>query len=496
MNTRRSFLHHTLAASGALYLPSTWSRAAGANEDIRVAIIGCDDPGKNAPGGRGRYHMKELMGKIAKGNSGLRIAAICDVDQDNLDAAKAELEKAQIKAEFYTDFRKLLASKNVDAVIIATPNHTHSLIAAWALEAGKHVYVEKPISHNIWEGRQLANIAKKHAGKLICQHGMQRRNDPVWQQVMDYVAGGEIGKALVSRGLCYKPRQSINKIGTPQQPAATVDYNLWSGPREITPIKRKRLHYDWHWQWEYGNGDIGNQGPHQLDVARWLIGDPQQGPANVISIGGRFGYEDDATTANTQIAFYDFKPVPVIFEVRGLPEAGMDFKGRTPQWTHSGVSVGNVLHCEGGYIAEGVVYENGTDKVIKKGMKPNDGAGHQEAFFASIRSLKIDKDHEVTTGHLSASLAHMANISYRLGKEATSEAVAEQIKGTPSFAETYQNLAAHLLKNGIDLAATKVTLGAMLHFDGATEQFTGEQAAAANALVKETYRAEFELPKL
>ncbi len=495
MNNRRSFLKSSLAASGALYLPSTWSRAAGANEDIRVGIIGCDDPGKNAPGGRGRYHMKEILGKIAKGNSGLRLTCICDVDQDNLDSAKAEIEKANQKAAYFQDFRKMLESKDLDAVIIATPNHTHSLIAAWALEAGKHVYVEKPVSHNIWEGRQLANIAKKHAGKLICQHGMQRRNDPVWQQVMDYVASGKVGKPLISRGLCYKPRQSIKKVAAPWTPGSTVDYNLWCGPREVAPVKRTRLHYDWHWQWEFGNGDIGNQGPHQLDVARWLGGDPPQGPTRVISLGGRFGYEDDATTANTQIAFFDFKPVPVLFEVRGLPESEMNFKGRVPSWKKTGVQVGNVLHCEGAYIAEGMVYENETDKVIEK-FKPNDGAGHQDAFFASIRSGKIDKHHEVTTGHLSASLAHMANISYRLGKEVSSGAVAEQIKGDASFLETYNALAEHLTKNGVDLASAKINLGAMLNFDATTEQFTGEQAEQANALAKGTYRAGFELPKI
>jgi predicted dehydrogenase len=495
MNNRRSFLKTTLAASSALYLPSTWSRAIGANEDIRVGIIGCDDPKKNAPGGRGRYHMKEILGKITKGGSGLRLTAICDVDQHNLDSAKAEIEASNLKAEYFTDFRKMLESKELDAVIIATPNHTHSLIAAWALEAGKHVYVEKPVSHNIWEGRQLANIAKKHAGKLICQHGMQRRNDPVWQQVIDYVAAGKIGKPVLSRGLCYKPRKSIGKVGEPTPPPAGVDYDLWCGPREVAPVKRSRLHYDWHWQWEFGNGDIGNQGPHQLDVARWLIGDPQQGPARVLSVGGRFGYADDATTANTQIAFFDFKPVPVIFEVRGLPDQDMNFTGRTPSWRKTGVSVGNILHCEGGYIAEGMVYENETDKVIDK-MKPNDGAGHQEAFFASIRSGKIDAHHEVTTGHLSASLAHMANTSYRLGKELSSEAASEQVKGNASFSETYQHLIEHLTKNGLELGKTKLTMGAMLDFDGASEQFTGESAAQANALAKESYRKGFELPKL
>ena len=486
MKTRRSFLTSTLAGSAALYLPSTWSRAIGANEAIRVAVIGC--------GGRGSSHLSELLGKIGKGRTDIRITAVCDPDSTHLDSAIAALEKQSLKAERYTDFRKLLESPEVDAVIIATPNHLHSLIATWALEHGKHVYVEKPVSHNIWEGRQLALIAKKHEGKLICQHGMQRRNDAVWGQVNDYVASGKIGKALLSRGLCYKPRDSIGKVGTPQVAPATVDYDLWSGPREPEPVPRKNLHYDWHWQWQWGNGDIGNQGPHQLDVARWLIGDPAEGPAQVISIGGRFGYEDDATTANTQIAFYDFKPVPIIFEVRGLPEADMNFKGRISSWKTSGVKVGNILHCEGGYIAEGIVYENGTDKVIDKSMRPNDGAGHQDAFFNHIRSNQLPATHSALTGHLSASLAHLANTSYRLGKETPHGAVAEQIKGNADFSETYQRFTEHLTKNKIALDQAKISLGAALAFDGKTEQFTGELADKANAISRGTYREAFKLP--
>lgn len=490
MNNRRTFLRTGLAGAAALYVPSTWSRAEGSNEDIRVAIIGC---GAN---GRGRSHMKEIAGKMKKGGSGVRLVAVCDVDTLNNDSAKADMEKQDIKIETYVDFRKLLESKDVDAVIIATPNHTHCLIAAHALEHGKHVYVEKPISHNIWEGRQLAELAKKYAGKLICQHGMQRRNDPVWGKVMEYVKSGAIGKPLVSRGLCYKKRDSIGKVGTPKAPPATVNYDLWSGPREVVDVPRQKLHYDWHWQWPWGNGDIGNQGPHQLDVARWLIGDPTDGPGNVISFGGRFGYDDDATTANTQIAFFDFKPVPIIFEVRGLPEADLNFKGRLPSWKRSGVQVGNILECEGGYIAEGIVYENGTDKVIDKTMKPNDGAGHQDAFFSSIRSLKIDKNHDVLTGHLSASLPHMANVSYRLGKSLSQGEASERIKGNAAFTETFQRMLEHLQKNGTNLETEKIVTGPMLSFDGATEKFTGELAAEANKMATDTYREPFTMPKV
>ncbi|MBP7949997.1 MAG: Gfo/Idh/MocA family oxidoreductase [Verrucomicrobiales bacterium] len=494
-SNRRIFLKSSLASAAGMAVPmSTWCRAAGANGDLRIAVIGCNDPGKNPPGGRGRYHMKEIVGKMKHG--GVRVAAICDVDSTNLDGARAELEKSQIKAEYYQDFRKLLESKEVDGVIIATPNHTHSLIAAWALESGKHVYVEKPVSHNIWEGRQLSELARKHSGKLVCQHGMQRRNDPVWEKVIEFVKSGKIGKPLLSRGLCYKTRPSIGQVGTPQPPPSTVEYDLWSGPRKPEPVPRKRLHYDWHWQWPWGNGDIGNQGPHQLDVARWLIGDPQELPASVISIGGRFGYEDDATTANTQIAYFDFKPVPIIFEVRGLPDANLNFKGPMPVWRKTGVRVGNILHCEGGYIAEGIVYENGSDKVIDKSMRPNDGVGHQDKFFESMRSGKIAPTHQVLTGHLSAALAHMANISYRLGREMGGAQAAETIKGNAEFSETCQRFLEHLQKNGIKTDEAKIVTGPMLAMDGRAEKFTGELADAANNLATEDYREPFVMPKV
>lgn len=491
-SNRRHFLKGSLVASASLYVPSTWSRAQGANGAVRMAVVGCNNPKANPPGGRGFYHMQELTEK----HPNARVTAICDADSANLDAAKAYLEGKQVKAEYFQDFRKLMENKEVDAVVIATPNHLHTLIAIWALEHGKSVYVEKPVSHNIWEGRQLARYARKHAGKLVCQHGMQRRNDPVWEKVIEFVKSGNIGKPLLSRGLCYKSRPSIGQVGSPLSLPSSVNYDLWAGPREKMPIQRKRLHYDWHWQWPWGNGDIGNQGPHQLDVARWLVGDPQELPGQVISIGGRFGYQDDATTANTQIAYFDYKPVPVIFEVRGLPEADLNFKGPMSAWKKTGVRVGNILHCEGGYIAEGMVYENGTDKVIDKTMKPNDGSGHMASFLTSVLETKIKPTHEVTTGHYSAALAHLANTSYRLGKEVSGEETAARIKGNAEFSETYHRFTEHLAKNGVNPASTKIIAGPMLTVDAKSEKFIGELADEANKMATENYREPFGIKEI
>lgn len=475
--SRRNFIKGSLAASLAAPL-SAWSRPIGSNELVQMAVIGAGGQG----GGHFMDSVKKMHGAVA--------VAVCDADQSVVDRRVADAEKAGVKVTGYQDYRKLLEDKNVDAVVIATPNHTHSLIAIAALQAGKHVYVEKPVSHNIHEGRLLAEHAKKHSG-LICQHGMQRRSDEGWLKIKEFVKSGAIGKPIVSRGFCYKKREDIGKCGGPQQPPASVDYSLWCGPREMEPLMRKKLHYDWHWQWPWGNGDIGNQGPHQLDVARWLIDDPQACPERVISIGGRFGYDDDATTANTQIAFYDFKPIPVIFEVRGLPDKDMNFKGRMPFYKGN-VQIGNVIECEGGYVAEGKAYDNNNKEVAK--FAKNDGPGHRKFFFDAIKGGKFDSEHGALNGHLSAALAHMANHSYRLGKVTPQEQIAAGIKSNPLFAETFERMLTHMKDNKLEGDISRIVLGPMLTLDPATEKYTGEFADAANKMDAETYRKEFSIP--
>lgn len=477
--SRRRFLQGSLAGAAGLAAPmSTWARPIGANDRINVAVIGAR--------GQGGGHYNDAL-RNAHGGQAM---AVCDADMAVVNQRKADADKASVKVETYQDYRKLLENKDVDAVIIATPNHLHSLIAIAALQAGKHVYVEKPVSHNIHEGRLLVQHAAKHP-ELICQHGMQRRSDAAWVQIMEFVKSGAIGKPVVSRGFCYKKRDSIGKVSGPQQPPSTLDYNLWCGPREMEPVHRKQFHYDWHWQWPWGNGDIGNQGPHQLDVARWVLGDPGANPERVISIGGRFGIDDDATTANTQIAFYDFKPIPMIFEVRGLPQADMNFRGRMDRYKGV-VDIGNVLECEGGYVAEGKAYDKAGKEVAK--FNKNDGAGHRRHFFDAIRKGKLEDTHNALTGHLAASLAHMANHSYRLGKVTPSDQIREHLKGNALFTETFERMLTHLKDNKLEADLSKIVIGPMLQLDPASEKYTGEFAAEANALDMEVYRKEFSIP--
>jgi predicted dehydrogenase len=477
--SRRRFLASSLA--GAVSLPA-WAAPLGANGDVRVAVIGFR--------GRGGGHIKELL-KIP----GVRLVALCDADQAVIEKKVADLAKQNVTVKTYRDFRECSADKDVDAVTIATPNHSHVLIALTALQHGKHVYVEKPVSHNLIESAKLMAAATKAAAKgLVVQHGMQRRSDEGWASAMQWVKEGHIGKTTLSHALVHGLRMSIDKVDAPQQPPATVDYKLWSAPRPEMPVMRKQFHYDWHWQWPYGNGDIGNQGPHQYDVARWALGDPDVLPKRVMSFGNRWGYVDDGQTANCQIAFHPYEPVPLIMDKFGLPVKDMNPKlGSAP---YKGVRDGNVIHCEGGYVAESKAYDS-EGKAITKFDNFLTGPDHMKNFIDSVRAGKYTKDVlHIRHGHHAACLAHLANVSYRLGKAMKTEELKERLQGDKLGQELFAEFLKNLAANQINLSAQQIIVGPWLDFDPSTHQFTGEFAAEANKLCQEEYAAGFELPEL
>ena len=513
--TRRDVLRSSLYAGAAMYMP-TFAKAAGANDDIRVAVIGFN--------ARGKGHIGDLTNpeKI----KGVRLVALCDVDSNVMDKQVAELAKKGIQVKTFTDYRKLLEDKDIDAVTIATPNHTHTLIALSALAAGKHVYVEKPVCHNLFEGAELMKAGVAVEGKLILQHGMQRRSDIGWASAMEFVKSGEIGKLVLSRGTNYKPRPTIGKVAKPavatngifnpgevtdakgQPLKGTIDYNLWSGPRPMMPVNRTQFHYDWHWQWAYGNGDIGNQGPHQLDVGRWVLGNPEL-PMRVMSFGSRWGYEDDGQTANNQMALYDWGAgkVPLLFDNRGLPAKNMDFGkdkkgGASPVFYVSGqgkggsTQIGNVFHCEGGYVAESKAYDN-EGKMIKKFDDFRDGPNHMPNFIASIRAGKrVNPNLHISHGFQAACLAHLANVSYRLGKKVAPGEIKERLAADKFASATFENFVANLEANQVDINAQQASLGPWLSFNAEAMKFEGEFAEEATKLSTEEYREEFKLPKV
>jgi predicted dehydrogenase len=494
-SNRRHFLGTSVGAAGLLSMPLL-SRAAGANDTIRVAVIGVN--------GRGTSHISSL-----KGIDGVQIVALCDCDQLVLDRRVKELaEKTGSPVKGYKDYRELLADKEIDAVTIATPNHNHVLIAMSAIAAGKHVYVEKPICHNPIEGRKLVEAAAKRPAQIVV-HGMQRRSDKGWAQAMDFVKAGSIGKVTLSRGINYKMRASIGKVaaainskdgiiagefrdtgGKPQK--VDVDYRLWSAPRPELPLSREQFHYDWHWQWAYGNGDLGNQGPHQLDVARWALGNPTELPKKVMSFGGRWGYTDDGQTANNQMAFFNYEPVPMLFDNRGLPKDGLKFKkGWEP--VKNGIRIGNFIHCEGGYVAENKAFDNEGKKLAS--FDHREGPEHMPNFIKSIREGKlVNENLHISHGYHAASLAHLANYSFRLGSKMNSAAIKERLATDKEGLATFEDFIANLKANMIDIDADQATVGPWLAFDPASERFTGEFAAEANKMMEEEYAPGFELP--
>lgn len=493
---RRSFLRTSaLAAAGAALPARAWGRVLGANGDLRVAVIGLN--------GRGQNHVQSLA-KIA----GVRIAALCDADTAVLDKAKATLGLGDVKT--YVDIRELLADGTVDAVTIATPNHWHSLAAIWAMQAGKDVYVEKPVSHNVWEGRQLVAAAAKY--NRVVQAGMQIRSGEGLREAVEWVRAGNLGRITAARGFCYKRRDSIGRCGGPQPVPATIRYDLWSGPAPLVPPHRNAkngpVHYDWHWFYLYGNGDVGNQGIHQMDVARWFLGEPGL-PRHSLSVGGRLGYVDDGETPNTQVVVHDYATAPLVFEVRGLPaRAGaatvvsdprlVQGSGAGGMDAYRGVSIGNVIDCEGGSV---IVPDYFTARAVDRGGRVvKEFAGvdrHMQNFVDVVRSRRTaDLYGPVGEGHVSSALCHLGNISHRLGRATPEGALAEAVRGDAALAEAHGRMVEHLAANRVDLGATLLTLGVPLTVDPRAERFTGANAPAANAMLTREYRAPFAVPRL
>jgi predicted dehydrogenase len=406
------------------------------------------------------------------------------VDKKVLEAEADRLASGGTKVEAYQDIRQLLQSKNVDAISIATPNHWHALASIWGMQAGKDIYVEKPVSHDVWEGEKMIEAA--HRYNKIVQAGTQSRSSSGIKDAVAWVQKGNLGKIRVARALCYKPRPSIGKTDGPQAVPATVDYNLWCGPAPMTTPRRRHFHYDWHWFWNYGAGDLGNQGIHEMDVARWFLGEKVLSP-RVLSVGGRLGYEDDAETPNTLIAFHDYKAAPLIMEVRGLPEKA----GSKAMDKYKDVNIGIVVECEGGYVRvkdylEAIAF----DKDGKEIKRFEGYSSHFDNFIKAVRSRnESDLNAPIREGHLSSSLCHTANISYRLGSHASAEAIREQIKSDPDALPTFNRMAEHLAANNVVLNQTPATLGMVLKMNPGNEQFI--QAKKANYLLASGPREPF-----
>jgi predicted dehydrogenase len=482
--TRRSFMKNSAAAgfglmlSGCTTSPASSSRVRGANGDIRVAVAGFR--------GKGAQHIE-----VFRGLEGVRVVALCDADEQILEREAKKFQERNEEVIACTDVRRLLDDKDIDAIVTATPNHWHALITVWACQSGKDVYVEKPISHNVWEGRKAVEAARKY-GRIV-QGGTQNRSDVGLREAVEYLRQGNLGRILWAHGLWFKMRPSIGRVTGPQTVPEHIDYNLWTGPAPLKPLMREQLHYDWHWFWSTGNGDMANLGVHQIDDCVWAVG--QSGlPPRVMSIGGRFGYIDDAETPNTQMAIFDYKPAPIIIEVRGLPMA----KGVRAMDSYRGIRSGNIIQCENGYFAGGRgggwAYDNDRKKIRQ--FKGDGGGGHQANFIQAMRTRKVSDLHaDVLEGHFSAALCHIANISHRLGRKSSPEQVKEAVGGNQEALETFERFEKHLAANEVDVRKAPLVLGPWLKMDSGTEKFVGDfPVSRANELLKRNYREPFVVP--
>ena len=390
---------HFLAGSAALGAGAALFGAA--NDTVRLAVVGI--------GGRGRDHIK---GFSALPN--LQIAAICDVDDSHIaNGLKQLADLGKPAPQTFKDVRKLLEDKSIDAISIASPNHWHTLMTVLACQAGKDVYVEKPCSHNIFEARQIVAAARKY--NRIVQQGSQIRSSAAVQEAVKQMRDGLIGDVYLARGLCYKWRDTIGRTPVSAVPAG-VDYDLWTGPAPKREFTKNRFHYNWHWFWDTGNGDIGNQGIHQVDVARWGLG--VKYPVKVSAIGGHFMLDDDQETPNTLNAVFEFnengKHKMLEFEVRHWMSNG---EASVADKSHN--AIGNLFYGSKGYLAVDSYnsYKTWLGREQQPGPARGEAGDHYLNFLEAVRSRKRETlNAEIEEGAASTVLVHLANISYRLGR--------------------------------------------------------------------------------
>lgn len=497
--SRRKFMQNTLAAAATITIAGTKStgRVLGANDAIRVGVAGIN--------GRGGEHINAFTGI-----SDVQITYLIDVDARTFRGRLQQIQNANGQApQTVADVRRALDDRNLDVISIATPNHWHSLMTIWAAQAGKHVYVEKPMSHNVHEGRIAVEMARRH--NVIVQHGTQSRSDARWAHATALARSGQLGRLKVARALCYKPRNnamgrvpSVRQVPVP----ADLNFNLWCGPAPLRTYHENLVPYRWHWFWDFGNGDLGNQGVHQMDIARWGIPNATM-PRSVISLGGRYDtVEDHGETPNTQIALLDFGETQLIFEVRGLLT---NLPANRAHERYRDQTVGNIFHCEeGDIVGNSQFFPRGSttaqplprlerdlpERPLAEGNARVDR--HFRNFIAAVRNRRrADLNADILEGHYSSALCHLANISYRLGENVPfnprTRAFADNRDATEALERMEAHLSAAAPGNALNLANLQLRVGPKLNLAAGTETFTGNDAA--NRMLFRQYRAPFVVPE-
>jgi predicted dehydrogenase len=472
--SRRGFVLGAAAGAAALTFPVR--RVQGANDAINMGFIGVGD--------RGSASVKWFSGV-----KDVRVASVCDADSSHVAANKVKYPDA--KAEI--DLRKVLDNKDINAVVISTCNHWHALAAVWACQAGKDVYVEKPVSQNVWEGRKIVEAARKY--KRIVQGGTQQRSDPVQAQIRELINSEKLGKMQWIRGNRFGTRASIGKTATPLKPPAEVDYNLWLGPAQDLPMHREKFHYDWHWVWNTGAGEMGNWGVHVLDDIRNMLSDKCSLPTRVLAGGGRVAWDDAGETPNAHFVYFDTGVVPVIFSLSNLPRKKGD--GGAPNYR--GIQSGYVIQFEHGYYAGGRSGGRSFDNNNKQleSFKGDGGGAHAQNFIDAVKSRDASKQNgEIEQVHYSSAWCHLANIAFRPGAAYDKE---KALAAAPKFgpwAELVDGFNAHLEANKVDPKSPALKVSAMLELDPVKETFVGPSATPdALAMLRREYRKGFEMPE-
>jgi len=469
MISRRNFLMSAAATGAAAsFFPG---RVLGANERVNIGIIGM--------GGKGTAHFNDFS-KIPN----MEIIAVCDADTKRMQSAGDKVAKHQ-------DLRRLLEMKDIDAVVIATPDHWHCLAAIMAFQAGKHAYVEKPVSHYIWEGRKMVEAARKY--DRIVQTGTQQRSCPAVQECAADIKAGKYGKVLWVHCAVLASRKPIGKVDGPTPVPETLDYDLWAGPAPMTPVNRKEFHYDWHWQWNWGTGEMGNWGVHYLDDVRHLLG--WNGvPANAMAAGNRY-WDDDGETPNMHLCLMEHEGVNLVIDVRNMADPG---RGGDDGAVYLGGRGGNYIMCENGYIriarGGGKAYDK-DNKLIKQ-YKGTGGSGHDANFIDAVRAgSNKNLAAEIEVGHLSTTVCHLANIGVRVGKATPMEELRANYKSHDDALNTLDSMATQLKSCGVDVDAKPFIAGPKLAYDPKAEQFTGDHAEEANKYIRRQDRAPFVVPE-
>lgn len=474
--SRRRFLTTSTAGGAALLVCGTRASAKvlGANDRMRMAIVGLN--------GRGNAHLNGFMGQ-----KNVEIAYLVDPDRKVLNGRMAGLEKkldGPMTCKGTTDIRNVLEDPDVDAISIATPNHWHALMTIWAAQAGKHVYVEKPASHDVVEGRVAVEAQKKYG--VVIQHGTQKRSSSEIAGLHEAIQAGKFGTLKFSYGYCCKPRTGIG-IKEAGSPPEHLDWNLWRGPADTGPYHGNLVHYNWHWFWATGNGDLNNQGTHELDVARWALNTDQTHPVRARAIGGRFQWNDQGETPNTMFGMAEYpNGQQVFFNVRNVNYTGYQRQVMNEYYFEDGGRItGNKYYAKGSTQGEPIKVEAGQ-------VTPGGNFG---SFVAACRA----GDPEMANGtirdaHYACVLGHLINNSYRLGRKVPFNAKAATFGDTA--ADEHFQILHEVMQDGVGLPedGNEYTVGPWLTFDPKTERHTGEHAQEANALLKDTNRKGFEVP--